>query len=288
MSGSARRIRVEHVSVADDQLRRDGRPDMLAVEEPVQITVHAGVTVSPEGVSGAGGSTDINTLTMRTPGHDIDLALGWLVGEGTIAGIDDVVGVAQRSRGEGLDRAASVRVRLRPGLAGPAARPFTISSACGVCGADSLDAVQLRARWDVAADGCTITASTLMALPRRLREQQATFSRTGGLHAAGLFTSDGTAVVVREDVGRHNAVDKVIGYAVREGLLPLRGHVLQVSGRASMELVYKAIMAGVPVLSAVSAPSSLAVDLARAQGLTLAGFVRGQTLNLYARPDRVR
>ena len=288
MTGSTRRVRVERITVsADGEPGRDGRPDMLAVEEPVQISVLSSVSVSADGVSGSDRGPDISSLTMRTPGHDIDLALGWLVGEGTITGIDDVVGVAQRSRGEGLDRAASVRVRLREGLAGPAGRAFTISSACGICGSDSIEAVRLRARWDVESDRCQVAASVLMTLPQQLRERQATFDRTGGLHAAGLFRADGTPVVVREDVGRHNAVDKVIGYAAREELLPLRGHVLQVSGRASMELVYKAIMAGIPVLSAVSAPSSLAVELARAQGLTLAGFVRGRALNLYARADRV-
>jgi formate dehydrogenase accessory protein FdhD len=179
-------------------------------------------------------------------------------------------------------------VRLSPGVTPPIGRGFAISSACGVCGADSIAVVHQRARWHVATDPTSVTADVLIRLPDALREQQATFRRTGGLHAAGLFTTDGSTVVVREDVGRHNAVDKVVGFALREGLLPLRGHVLQVSGRSSMELVYKSILAGVPILSAVSAPSSMAVDLARAEGLTLAGFVRGENFTLYSRADRVR
>jgi formate dehydrogenase accessory protein FdhD len=277
MSGSANRVRVERVAVRSDGTHRASEADLVAVEEPVEIRV-----LVPEEAG------YVSALTMRTPGHDIDLALGWLVGEGVLGSIDDVVGVEQRSRGDGLDRSASVSVRLKPGVAPPIGRGFAISSACGVCGADSIAVVQQRARWDVAADRSSVTAEVLTRLPDALREQQATFRRTGGLHAAGLFTADGSPVVVREDVGRHNAVDKVVGFALREGLLPLRGHVLQVSGRSSMELVYKAILAGVPVLSAVSAPSSMAVDLARAQGLTLAGFVRGETFTLYSRADRVR
>lgn len=277
MSGSANRIRVERVAVRDDGVHRSSEADLVAVEEPVEIRI---LVPAERG--------HVSALTMRTPGHDIDLALGWLVGEGVLGSIDDVVGVEQRSRGDGLDRSASVNVRLKEGVAPPIGRGFAISSACGVCGADSIAVVHQRSRWHVATDQTSITADVLTRLPDALREQQATFRRTGGLHAAGLFTTDGSPVVVREDVGRHNAVDKVVGFALREGLLPLRGHVLQVSGRSSMELVYKAILAGVPILSAVSAPSSMAVDLARAQGLTLAGFVRGENVTLYSRADRVR
>lgn len=277
MSGSANRVRVERVAVRGDGVHRASEADLVAVEEPVEIRV---LVPSEAGY--------VSALTMRTPGHDIDLALGWLVGEGVVGSIDDVVGVEQRSRGDGLDRAASVNVRLRAGVAPPVGRGFAISSACGVCGADSIAVVHQRARWNLGSDQSSVTADVLTRLPDALREQQATFRRTGGLHAAGLFTTDGVPVVVREDVGRHNAVDKVIGFALREGLLPLRGHVLQVSGRSSMELVYKAILAGIPVLAAVSAPSSMAVDLARAEGLTLAGFVRGENFTLYSRADRVR
>ena len=277
MTGSAYRVRVERVAVADDGVHRRSEADQVAVEEPVEIRV-----LRP------GVAEDVRALTMRTPGHDIDLALGWLVGEGVLGHAAEVVGVEQRSRGDGLERSSSVHVRLRADIAQPSPRAFAISSACGVCGADSIAAVHQRARWRIDTDPTAVDAQVLVRLPDLLRDQQPTFRRTGGLHAAGLFAATGEPVVVREDVGRHNAVDKVIGFALREGMLPLRGHVLQVSGRSSMELAYKAILAGIPILSAVSAPSSMSVDLARAHGLTLAGFVRGQALTVYSRADRIR
>jgi FdhD protein len=168
------------------------------------------------------------------------------------------------------------------------ARNFYTTSSCGVCGKASIDAVRTKSRYDVADDDSTVDAVTLAALPGRLRSRQRAFDRTGGLHAAGLFTVEGEPACVREDVGRHNAVDKVVGWALREHLLPLRGHVLMVSGRASFELVQKASMAGIPALAAVSAPSTLAVDLADDAGLTLVGFLRGSSMNVYAGARRVR
>jgi len=162
-----------------------------------------------------------------------------------------------------------------------------MTSACGVCGKDSIEAVRVRSAFDVGADPVRVSAAVLAALPDRLAGAQRVFSRTGGLHAAGLFTPEGTLLVLREDVGRHNAVDKVAGWALRSGLLPLAGHILLVSGRASFELAQKAIMIGVPVLAAVSAPSSLAALLADEAGLTLVGFLRGTAMNVYAGADRV-
>jgi FdhD protein len=156
-----------------------------------------------------------------------------------------------------------------------------------VCGKDSIEAIRVRSAFDVAADPVRVSPAVLAVLPDRLREAQRVFSRTGGLHAAGLFTPDGTLLVLREDVGRHNAVDKVAGWALRSGLVPLTGHVLLVSGRASFELAQKALMIGLPVLAAVSAPSSLAVSLAEEGGMTLIGFLRGTTMNVYAGPQRV-
>src|SRR5690606_23130344 len=157
-----------------------------------------------------------------------------------------------------------------------------------VCGKASIDAVETVSSYDVAADDSTVSALTLTGLPEQLRAQQAVFDKTGGLHAAALFDAlTGDLLVLREDVGRHNAVDKVIGWAALNHRLPLRGTVLQVSGRASFELVQKAVMAGIPMLAAVSAPSSLAVELAEASGLTLVGFLRGPSMNVYTRPDRV-
>jgi len=253
------------------------RPDTLAVEEPLEIRL----------------GDDPFTVTMRTPGHDVELALGFLVGEGLVHGPDDVLGARHcpdAARGpDGEPTHNIVEVVLAAATAPPPrAVPRRVTSACGVCGTDSIDAVRARAAVDVHGDGVTVDPAVLAALPDRLREAQRVFDRTGGLHAAGLFTPDGDLLAVREDVGRHNAVDKVVGWAFQQRMLPLRGHVLQVSGRASFELVQKAAAAGCPVLAAVSAPSSLAVDLAVDAGLTLVGFSRGASFNVYAHPHRVR
>jgi FdhD protein len=248
--------------------------DTLAVEEPLEIR--------------SGG--EVMNVTMRTPGDDFDLVAGWLVGEGMVRGTCELTSM---SHCPGLDDHGRqtynvIEVILADHLGiGRAPRTTFASSACGICGTASLESVRVASPYDVAADRLEIDGAVLAALPDRLRSAQVVFERTGGLHAAGLFTADGGLLCIREDVGRHNAVDKVIGWALRKGLLPLRGHVLQVSGRASFELVQKAAIAGIPVLSAVSAPSSLAADLAEEAGLTLAGFVRGGGFNLYSRPERV-
>ena len=183
-----------------------------------------------------------------------------------------------------------VDIDLAPGTALPLwslDRTTYTTSACGVCGKSSIEAVRANAHWSVASDPVQISPQILYSLPKTLRAGQKLFAKTGGLHAAGLFTSDGELVCVREDVGRHNAVDKVVGWALRADRLPLRGHLLAVSGRASFELVQKAAAAGIPVLAAVSAPSSLAVELARETGMTLAGFVRGESANVYAGAERI-
>ncbi len=235
------------------------RPDTLAVEEPLQIRVGSVVV----------------TTTMRTPGDDFDLIAGWLVAEGVVAAAADMV--AMRTCTDELN---TVEVTLAEHVAPPRPRAFATTSACGVCGADSVVEVSGALRWSAAEDQMTIDPAVVSALPDRLRSAQKAFDSTGGLHAAGLFTPAGEPVCIREDVGRHNAVDKVVGAAVRKDALPLRGHALQVSGRASFELVQKAAMAGIPVLSAISAPSSLAVDLARECGVTLVGFVREGRMNV--------
>jgi FdhD protein len=245
------------------------RADLLAVEEPLEIRVDG----------------EPLTVTMRTPGDDIDLAAGFLYTEGLLGSLDQV----QEIRICDVNVAA---VTVKPGQVPVAARVasnrnFLTTSACGVCGKDSIEAIRVRSTFDVAADPVRVSPAVLAALPDRLRDAQRVFSRTGGLHAAGLFTADGTLLVLREDVGRHNAVDKVAGWALRSGLLPLAGHILLVSGRASFELAQKAIMIGVPVLAAVSAPSSLAASLAEEGGLTLVGFLRGSTMNVYAGAQRV-
>ncbi|WP_203825266.1 formate dehydrogenase accessory sulfurtransferase FdhD [Actinoplanes palleronii] len=250
------------------------RPDELAAEEPLEIRVRK----QPLAV------------TMRTPGHDIDLAMGFLLSEGMIHAAEDVT-TAQLCAGTDTPNTYNV-VDIVLGAHVPppetdVSRNFYTTSSCGVCGKASIDAVRTRSRYDVTADPLRVPATTLAELPDRLRAVQRTFDRTGGLHAAGLFTAAGELLVVREDVGRHNAVDKVIGWALREGRLPLTGHVLMVSGRASFELTQKAWMAGLPMLAAVSAPSTLAAELADEAGMTLVGFLRGQTMNVYAGAERV-
>ncbi|MCW3158708.1 formate dehydrogenase accessory sulfurtransferase FdhD [Micropruina sonneratiae] len=258
--------------------RRVTRPDRLAVEEPLELRV-------------AGRP---HAVTMRTPGHDIELAHGWLHAEGVIAAASDVR-LAQYCAGSVLDDETGTGVntynvldlQLGRGVAPPVPRAQYTSSACGVCGAESIDALSRQGRYDVASDPAVLDAAVLLALPGRLRAAQRTFDSTGGVHAAGLFTAAGERLVVREDVGRHNAVDKVVGWALLAGRLPLTGTVLQVSGRLSFELVQKAYLAGIPIVSAVSAPSSLAVDTASGLGVTVAGFVRGDSFNVYANAHRV-
>lgn len=256
------------------------RPDAIAVEEPLEIRV-AGSPLA---------------VTMRTPGHDVELAAGFLVSEGVISRGDQFAR-AIHCGGPGTGGADGntynvLDLTLAPGVALPSpdiARSFYTTSSCGVCGTASIEAVEKVSTYDVSSDELTVSAHDVAAFPDRLREQQKTFDKTGGLHGAALFDgTTGELLVAREDVGRHNAVDKVVGWALLNDRLPLRGTVLQVSGRVSFELVQKAVMAGVPILSAVSAPSSLAVELAAASGLTLAGFVRGSSLNVYSRADRVR
>jgi FdhD protein len=261
------RIRGEH---------RSTRPDTVAAEEPLEIRL---------------GGRPL-AVTMRTPGHDFDLVHGFLQTEGVIAGQEDVAGLryCEGVDDEGRNTYNVIDVDLADGVEPPDTaldRNFYTSSSCGVCGKASIDAIRTRTRYDVAGDGLRLPLPTLLALPDRLRAAQQVFDKTGGLHAAGLFTAEGDLVALREDVGRHNAVDKVVGDAVRAGRLPLAGHVLMVSGRASFELTQKAAMAGVPVLAAVSAPSSLAVELAADAGVTLVGFLRGDGCNVYTCTERI-
>jgi FdhD protein len=275
------RRRVVRVALdADGVHARPARPDTLAVEEPLEIRL--GTTGEPAPF----------TVTMRTPGHDLELALGFLVAEGVVRSPADVLGArhcpdASRDA-DGEPTYNVVEVVLAPGVAAPdAARHRHVSSACGICGTETIEAVRARSAFDVSGDDVRVAPEVLAGLPDRLRTAQRVFATTGGLHAAGLFTPAGDLVTVREDVGRHNAVDKVVGASLEAGRVPLAGHVLQVSGRASFELVQKAWTAGCPVLAAVSAPSSLAVELAEEAGMTLVGFSRGSTFNVYTRPDRL-
>jgi len=263
MSGTTARRRVLRVPVSGAAAHR---ADLLAVEEPLEIQVDGEPLM----------------VTMRTPGHDIDLAAGFLFTEGLLAGLGGVREIRMCDEN-------TAAVTLGPGgaLLRTASRNFMATSACGVCGKDSIEAIRVRSAFDVAADQVQVSPAMLAGLPDQLREAQRVFRSTGGLHAAGLFTADGTLLALREDVGRHNAVDKLAGWALRSGLLPLAGHVLLVSGRASFELAQKAVMMGVPVLAAVSAPSSLAASLADDAGMTLIGFLRGTTMNVYTGEQRV-
>ncbi|MBO0979453.1 formate dehydrogenase accessory sulfurtransferase FdhD [Microbacterium sp. SD291] len=254
------------------------RPDTLAVEEPLEIRVLG----------------EPLAVTMRTPGHDVELAAGFLVSEGVISAgweFRSAIHCGGPGTGGAENTYNVLDVSLAPGVQPPApdlARSFYTTSSCGVCGKASIEAVETVSRYDVSCDDASVSAQDLVGYPDRLRARQDAFDKTGGLHAAALFdTATGEMLVLREDVGRHNAVDKVIGWAVLNDRLPLRGTVLQVSGRASFELVQKAAMAGIPVLAAVSAPSSLAAELAEARGLTLVGFLRGRSMNVYSHPYRV-
>ena len=258
---------------ADGQRRR---PDALAAEEPLELRV--------------GG--EALAVTMRTPGDDVELAHGFLLSEGVVSAREDV-STARYCDGRdesGRNTYNVLDVALAAGVAAPQTgvqRNFYTTSSCGVCGKAALDAVKLRTRFDPASSRFAISTDTLVGLPDALRERQRVFAATGGLHAAGLFDASGALLVVREDVGRHNAVDKVLGWALLQGRIPAPDLGLLVSGRASFELVQKAAMAGIATLAAVSAPSSLAVELAEENGMTLVGFLRGSSMNLYTGEHRI-
>ncbi|MCW2801767.1 MAG: formate dehydrogenase accessory sulfurtransferase FdhD [Aeromicrobium sp.] len=252
------------------------REDALAVEEPLEIRVN-GASFS---------------VTMRSPGDDFDLVAGFLVSEGVIWAAEQLVSMrfCAGTDDQGLQTFNVIDAELSADTAPPdlsLERHVYTSSSCGICGTASIEAVHKAAHFGHLDDETTYAAELLGSLPDRLREHQKVFDRTGGVHAAGLFDPAGELLCLREDVGRHNAVDKVVGWALREGRLPLGGTVLQVSGRASFELVQKAHMAGIPVLAAVSAPSSLAVEHAESAGLTLLGFSRGGGFNAYAGSERI-
>lgn len=257
------------------------RPDRLVAEEPLEIRVNGAPL----------------TVTMRTPGDDVHLAHGFLLAEGMISSPDDVSNarycagaVVADETGMPQNTYNMLDVQLAPGVPVPTVDPtrnFSVSSSCGVCGKASIDAIEQQIRWPVDEDLVSLDPEVLVGLPEVLRTHQSAFDRTGGLHAAGLFTASGDLLRSAEDVGRHNAVDKVLGWALLQGLLPARGHVLVVSGRVGFDLVQKALMAGVPAMVAVSAPSSLAVEMASAAGMTLLGFTRAPSFNVYTGAERL-
>src|ERR671918_822425 len=253
------------------------RPDSLATEEPMEIRL----------ISGDARQTV--AVTMRTPGADFELAAGFLYGEGIVSSPEDIKKISYCVDVDAEQQYNIVNVELRAGRKydpRPLERHFYTTSACGVCGKASLEQLELRG-CPVIAPGPEVAAEVIYSLPKKLREAQGLFEATGGLHAAALFDAEGNLVALREDVGRHNATDKLVGWALLEGRLPLSGHIVMVSGRSSFEILQKCLTAGVPFVCAISAPSSLAVDVAREFGMTLVGFLRERRFNVYAGHERV-
>jgi FdhD protein len=281
VSGRTVRRRVMRITLPDEAGQSAAAPtraDMLAAEEPLGIRVNGTAL----------------TITMRTPGDDLELAAGFLVSEAVIRSPADIAEIklcdgtsCGHAGHDELGNIAEVTLAAGVELAPGARRNFMTTGACGVCGKASIADISVLPHALLAEDLVRFAPEMLATLPGRLRGAQRVFSRTGGLHAAGLFTTGGELIIVREDVGRHNAVDKVVGWGVLHDRLPLAGCALLVSGRASFELVQKAALAGIPLLAAVSAPSSLAVDLAEEAGLTLVGFLRGPSMNVYTGADRL-
>jgi FdhD protein len=271
-AGTVTRTRLTAVELGDGRRRT---ADALATEEPMEIRVDA-----------PGMPQRQVAVTMRTPGNDFELAAGFLHTEGIVAGTGDVTTVRYCSVPREEQQYNVVTVDLtRPYDADLLQRNFYTTSSCGVCGKASLDSISVRCA--PVAEGPEVAEAVVVALPDRLRAAQRVFDRTGGLHAAGLFDPAGELLELREDVGRHNAVDKLVGRALLAGELPLSDRVLMVSGRLSFEIVQKAAVAGIPVVCAVSAPSSLAVDAGRRFGMTLVGFLRGSRFNIYTHAERI-
>ncbi|HEX5368254.1 MAG TPA: formate dehydrogenase accessory sulfurtransferase FdhD [Dehalococcoidia bacterium] len=255
--------------------------DVLAAEEPLEIRLvwQDGTEIARKAIA----------ITMRTPGDDFELAAGFLHGEGIVRRQEDVIDVSYCTDEDEEQTMNIVNVTLRPGLEFDVSRlerNFYTTSSCGVCGKAALDTLEVQG-CAVLNDSTCVRASIICALPEKLRAAQAVFERTGGLHAAGLFTPDGELRLLREDVGRHNALDKLVGERFLAAQTPLDGHVLLLSGRASFELLQKALVARIPLVAAVGAPSSLAVELAQSFNITLAGFVRPDSLNVYAGEERI-
>ena len=267
---SSHRARVVHFEEAEGARAED----QLAAEEPLEVRING----------------EPLTAMMRTPGHDRELVMGFLFGEGIIRSAADVTSFTVLPNGEHPELENVVDVILTPKAPGRDARwqrHFFAASSCGLCGVSTIEAIHHSVP-PLEPDGMQVDPEVLFGLDAKLRAEQAVFARTGGLHAAGLFSEQGDPIAVREDVGRHNAVDKVVGFALAGGLVPLSRHILMVSGRTSFEIVQKALTARIPVLVAVSAPSSLARDLAETSNQTLVGFLRGRSLNIYAGPRRIR
>jgi len=278
---SVRPVAIRRVATASD--RAPSANDVVATEEPL------GIRLGYSRPDGSRAEEDVS-ITMRTPGHDEDLAVGFLFTEGIIHARSEVLGVVPRGQPDENGLINSVRVDLAPGVKVDfkrLERHFYTSSSCGICGKASIDAVAVQGHFDLHNVALRIAAAALGRLPAALAARQAVFAQTGGLHASALFDESGTIVAVREDVGRHNALDKLVGDALLHDRVPLTGHGIVVSGRASFELMQKAKMAGCALVAAVGAPSSLAVEIAQQFGITLVGFLKRDSFNVYSRPDRV-
>ena len=257
------------------------RMDVVTVEEPLEIRV--------EFTRNGGRETSAVSVTMRTPGDDFELAAGFLYGEGLVRRREDVAEISY-CQSDGPQTYNIVVVKLRPGAPfdpDALSRNFYMSSSCGVCGKASLEAVEVRGCEQIPDEGLSLDPAILSGLPEKLRAEQGLFDRTGGIHAAGRFDESGELISVREDVGRHNAVDKIVGQAFLDGELPMGRTILAVSGRSSFEIIQKALAAGIPLVVAVGAPSSLAVDLARSFNMSLLGFTRSDGFNVYAGAGRI-
>lgn len=277
---TVRRVAVQRVGASPAPQNTN---DVVATEEPLEIRI---------GYSRRDGSRaeENVSITMRTPGHDADLAVGFLFTEGIIRSSADVEGVVLRGQADANGLTNALRVELAPGVKvdfKKLERHFYTTSSCGICGKASIDAVAQQGQFDIGSNALRISGAVLGGLPAALKEKQAVFEQTGGLHASGLFDPAGTIVAVREDVGRHNALDKLIGSSLLAGQVPLAGFGIVVSGRTSFELMQKAKIAGCPIVAAVGAPSSLAVELANEFGMTLVGFLKADRYNVYSRPDRI-
>jgi FdhD protein len=274
--GSKTKVRVR---VVEDGTTRV-RPDTLATEEPMELRLISG------------GARQTVAVTMRTPGADFELAAGFLYGEGIVSPPDDIkkISYCVDADVDAEQRYNIVNVDLRGGRdydLRSLERHFYTTSACGVCGKASLEQLELRG-CPVIPPGPMVATETIYSLPGKLREAQGLFEATGGLHAAALFDAEGNLVALKEDVGRHNATDKLVGWALLEERLPLSDHIVMVSGRSSFEIMQKCLVAGAPIVCAISAPSSLAVDVARQFNMTLVGFLRGNRFNVYAGSERIR
>jgi FdhD protein len=273
--GSKAKVRVRVVEDGSARVRSDS----VATEEPMELRLVSG------------GVKQTVAVTMRTPGADFELAAGFLHGEGLISSADDIekISYCVDAEVDAEQRYNIVNVELRGDDHDlrPLERHFYTTSACGVCGKESLEQLELRGG-RVIPPGPEIAAETIYSLPEKLREAQGLFEATGGLHAAALFEAEGDLLALREDVGRHNATDKLVGWALLEGWLPLSDHIVMVSGRSSFEIMQKCLAAGVPIVCAISAPSSLAVDVARRFDMTLVGFLRGNRFNVYSGSERVQ